>query len=181
LLRYYKHNIFKFSIYSISQYENNINSLCNFVLNIYRLYSGIFESMLGNHFNAVCLMKNDSPVKKGTVQIMSDFAKILGQRIRNYRTSKGLSQEKLAELSGFHPTYIGQVERGEKNATVDSVQKISAALGISLSKLFEKLGAQETEARNIPLECYEFLSAKTKEEQEHIYTILLEIDKYKNK
>ena len=53
---------------------------------------------------------------------MSDIAKILGQRIRNYRTSKGLSQEKLAELSGCHPTYIGQLERGEKNATVESVE-----------------------------------------------------------
>ena len=111
---------------------------------------------------------------------MSDIAKVLGQRIRNYRTSKGLSQEKLAELSGCHPTYIGQIERGEKNATVESIEKISSALDISLSKLFEKLGSQEDGSRNIPLECYEFLSAKTKEEQEHIYRILLEMDEYKN-
>jgi len=41
------------------------------------------------------------------------------------------------------------------------------------------LGAKEKETRNIPLECYEFLSSKTKEEQEHIYRILLEMDKYK--
>ena len=52
---------------------------------------------------------------------MSDIAKIIGQRIRNYRTQKGLSQEKLAELAGCHPTYIGQLERGEKNATLESV------------------------------------------------------------
>ena len=110
---------------------------------------------------------------------MSDIAKILGQRIRNYRTAKGLSQEKLAELAGCHPTYIGQIERGEKNATVESIEKISVALNISLSKLFEKLGAQENGIRNIPLECYEFISAKTKEEQEHIYRILLEMDNYK--
>ncbi len=111
---------------------------------------------------------------------MSDIAKALGQRIRNYRTDKGLSQEKLAELSGCHPTYIGQIERGEKNATIESIEKISLALNISLSKLFEKLGAQENGMRNIPLECYEFISTKTKEEQEQIYRILLEIDKYKN-
>ncbi len=110
---------------------------------------------------------------------MSDIAKFLGQRIRNYRTAGGLSQEKLAELSGCHPTYIGQIERGEKNATIESIEKISDALHISLSKLFEKIGTQENGARNIPLECYEFLSAKTKEEQEHIYRILLEMDKYK--
>lgn len=56
---------------------------------------------------------------------MSELTKIIGQRVRNYRTEKGLSQEKLAELSGCHPTYIGQVERGEKNATLDSVPNYS--------------------------------------------------------
>ena len=43
---------------------------------------------------------------------MSEIAKIIGQRIRSYRTQLGLSQEKLSELAGCHPTYIGQVERG---------------------------------------------------------------------
>ena len=111
---------------------------------------------------------------------MSDIAKVLGQRIRNYRTDKGLSQEKLAELSGSHHTYIGQIERGEKNATIESIEKIAAALNISLSKLFEELGAKDDGNRNIPLECYEFLLSKTKYEQEHIYRILLEVDRYKN-
>ena len=111
---------------------------------------------------------------------MSDIAKVLGQRIRNYRTDKELSQEKLAELSGCHHTYIGQIERGEKNATIESIEKIAAALNISLSKLFEELGAKDDGNRNIPLECYEFLLSKTKYEQEHIYRILLEMDRYKN-
>ncbi|MBP3436949.1 MAG: helix-turn-helix transcriptional regulator [Clostridia bacterium] len=110
---------------------------------------------------------------------MSEIAKILGQRIRNYRTAKHLSQEKLAELSGCHPAYIGQIERGEKNATIESIEKIATALRVSLSRLFENLGAKEDGALNIPLACYELLSAKTKEEQEHVYRILLEIDKYK--
>ena len=110
---------------------------------------------------------------------MSDIAKAVGQRIRNYRTQKGLSQEKLAELSGCHPTYIGQLERGEKNATLESIERITAALGISLSKLFEKLDGQEGDAKDIPLACYEFLSAKSPEEQEQLYKILLEMDKYK--
>ena len=75
---------------------------------------------------------------------MSDIAKVIGQRIRNYRTSAGLSQEKLAELSGCHPTYIGQLERGEKNATVESIEKIASALNVSLSKLFEQLGDRKS-------------------------------------
>ena len=112
---------------------------------------------------------------------MSEIAKAIGQRIRNYRTNQGLSQEKLAELSGCHPTYIGQLERGEKNATIESIEKISLALNIPLSQLFEKLGGQESERRDIPLACYDFLSAKTKEDQEQLYRILLELDKYKGK
>ena len=110
---------------------------------------------------------------------MSDIAKVVGQRIRNYRTQNGLSQEKLAELSGCHPTYIGQLERGEKNATLESVERIATALGVSLSKLFEKLGDQDNGEKSIPLACYEFLSAKSKDEQEQLYKILLEMDKYK--
>ena len=110
---------------------------------------------------------------------MSDLAKIVGQRIRNYRTQLGLSQEKLAELSGCHPTYIGQLERGEKNATLESIDKVASSLKISLSKLFENLGDESTNERNIPLECYEFLLTKSQEEQEQIIKILIEMDKYK--
>ena len=93
---------------------------------------------------------------------MSEISKFIGQRIRNYRTQQKLSQEKLAELSGCHPTYIG------------------SALNIPLSRLFEKLGDNE-QADSIPLKCYEFLSAKTKAEQEHLYRMLIEMDEYKNK
>ncbi|MBQ6707175.1 MAG: helix-turn-helix transcriptional regulator [Clostridia bacterium] len=110
---------------------------------------------------------------------MSDIAKSVGQRIRNYRIKLGLSQEKLAELSGCHPTYIGQLERGEKNATLESVERITNALGVSLADLFEKLGDRQDHKQSVPLLCYEFLSAKSEEEQEQLYKILLEMDKYK--
>lgn len=111
---------------------------------------------------------------------MSDLAKIVGRRIRNYRTQLGLSQEKLAELSGCHPTYIGQLERGEKNATLESIDKVATSLNISLSKLLENLGSANATERNIPLECYEFLLSKSREEQEQILKILFEMDKYKS-
>lgn len=109
---------------------------------------------------------------------MSEISKIIGQRIRNYRTEKRLSQEKLAEISGCHPTYIGQVERGEKNATLESIEKIACAMSIPLSKLFEKIG--EDSSNSIPLKCYELVASKTKAEQEHLYEILVTMDKYKN-
>ena len=111
---------------------------------------------------------------------MSEIAKHIGLRIRSYRTQLGYSQEKLAEISGCHPTYIGQIERGEKNPTLESVEKIATALNLSLSKLFENLGSDNSNERNIPLECYEFLLSKSKAEQQQIYKILLELDKYKS-
>lgn len=111
---------------------------------------------------------------------MSEISKLIGQRIRNYRTQQKLSQEKLAELCGCHPTYIGQVERGEKNATLESIEKIASALNIPLSQLFEKLGNGDV-SDSIPLKCYEFLSAKTKAEQEHLYKLIIEMDRYKSK
>lgn len=109
---------------------------------------------------------------------MSEITKIIGRRVRNYRTEKGLSQEKLAELSGCHPTYIGQVERGEKNVTLESIEKITSAMNISLSKLFEKIG--EDDFNGYPMKCYELVAAKNKAEQERLYKLLIEIDKYKN-
>ncbi len=109
---------------------------------------------------------------------MSEIAKIIGLRIRNYRTQKGLSQEKLAEAAGCHPTYIGQIERGEKNATLESIEKIASAMCVPLSKLFEKIGDDNTDS--IPAKCYEFIASKSKSDQEHLYMMLLEMDKYKN-
>ncbi len=109
---------------------------------------------------------------------MSEITKTIGQRIRNYRTEKGLSQEKLAEMSGCHPTYIGQVERGEKNATLESIEKITSAMNVSLSKLFEKIG--ENNSDSYPMKCYDLIASKTKSEQEHLYRMLVEIDQYKN-
>ena len=109
---------------------------------------------------------------------MSDIAKIMGQRIRNYRTKKGLSQEKLAELAGCHPTYIGQLERGEKNATLESVEKIASAMDISLSELFDKLG--KSGGDNIAAKCYDLVASKNEAEQKQLYKMLQEMDKYKN-
>ena len=110
---------------------------------------------------------------------MSDIAKVVGQRIKRHRISLGLSQEKLAELAGCHPTYVGQLERGEKNATIESIERISSAMSISLSRLFEKLEERQSEDANIPLACYDLISTKNPIEQEQLYNILLEIDKYK--
>ena len=60
----------------------------------------------------------------------------LGARIRKLRKAQEWSQERLAEYSGMHWTYIGQVERGERNLTLQSIQAIAKALGLKISELF---------------------------------------------
>jgi len=64
-----------------------------------------------------------------------EFLIKLGQRIRNLREAKGWSQERLAEECGLHRTYIGALERGERNVAALNLRKISSALGVSLSQL----------------------------------------------
>lgn len=68
---------------------------------------------------------------------MADIVKVVGERIRYFRKERGLSQEELAYRASLHNTYIGQLERGEKNATIESLAKISAALDITIAELFE--------------------------------------------
>jgi XRE family transcriptional regulator, regulator of sulfur utilization len=65
-----------------------------------------------------------------------DIAKKLGERIRNIRKEKDWSQEKLGEIAGLHTNYVGQIERGEKNLTIESIEKICNGLNISLEELF---------------------------------------------
>ena len=105
----------------------------------------------------------------------------LGKNISDYRKKQGISQEKLAELSGCHTSYIGQIERGEKNATIESVEKIANALNVSLSTLFEKLGADGEPENSIAIQFYEFLLTKNRKQQEQLYRILIETDNYKKK
>lgn len=59
----------------------------------------------------------------------------IGNSVRQFRQKRGVSQEDLAEAAGLHRTYIGMIERGEKNITVLSATKIAKALGVSLSAL----------------------------------------------
>jgi transcriptional regulator with XRE-family HTH domain len=58
-----------------------------------------------------------------------------GQKVRAERQKQGLSQEELAEKAGVHRTYIGMIERGEKNITLLNIEKIAKALEIPLDKL----------------------------------------------
>jgi transcriptional regulator with XRE-family HTH domain len=58
-----------------------------------------------------------------------DLQRILGKNLRAYREARGLSQEAFADVLGFHRTYMGGVERGERNLTLKSVERIADRLG----------------------------------------------------
>ena len=60
-----------------------------------------------------------------------------GNKVRERRVKLGLSQEELAHRAGVHRTYIGMIERAEKNITLENIQKISEALKMPLNKLMD--------------------------------------------
>lgn len=60
-----------------------------------------------------------------------------GQKVRKARLKKGLSQEELAEKAGVHRTYIGMIERAEKNITLLNIEKLAKALDISIVDLLK--------------------------------------------
>ena len=65
-----------------------------------------------------------------------DIVKVFGTNVRRYRNEKGISQEKLAELSGLHRTYISDVERFQRSIALENIQRLADALGIEVYKLF---------------------------------------------
>ena len=68
---------------------------------------------------------------------MQNYKLTLGQNIRIIRNEQKLSQEKLAEISSLHRTYIGSIERGERNISLDNIILIAKALDVKLCKLLE--------------------------------------------
>jgi transcriptional regulator with XRE-family HTH domain len=70
---------------------------------------------------------------------MQDLQKRLGLRIRSMRQKQSLSQEAFADACGVHRSYMGAVERGEKNLTVASLSKIAHALNVKVGDLFRGL------------------------------------------
>lgn len=58
-----------------------------------------------------------------------ELQRVLGRNLRRYREARGISQEDFAEIFDVHRTYIGGVERGERNLTLKSVERIAATIG----------------------------------------------------
>lgn len=74
-------------------------------------------------------------MKKNTIDTLSDF----GCKVRALRKARGLSQEDLAYLSQLDRSYIGGVERGDRNISLVNISKIASALNITISELFKDI------------------------------------------
>ena len=76
----------------------------------------------------------------------SSLLRKFGENVRSHRLAMALSQESFAELAGVHRTYVGMIERGEKNITLLNIQKFADALGVKIESLlvFENYGKRRT-------------------------------------
>ncbi|WP_338138653.1 helix-turn-helix transcriptional regulator [Burkholderia multivorans] len=77
----------------------------------------------------------------------SALLEILAENIRSFRAERGLSQEALADLCSLHRTYIGSVERRERNVTIASLAVLADALGVSVPEL---LTPREHDKKKVP-------------------------------
>lgn len=68
---------------------------------------------------------------------MSEVRETLAENMRKYRARQGFSQEELAAICGLHRTYISDIERCERNLSIDNVEKIAKAFNISVSELLK--------------------------------------------
>jgi CheY-like chemotaxis protein len=67
---------------------------------------------------------------------------LLGNAIKEQRSALGISQEELAARAGLHRTYVSEVERGERNPSIASIEKLAQALEVSFTSLFERTSQQ---------------------------------------
>lgn len=107
---------------------------------------------------------------------MSQIIQIVAKRLKDYRLQRGLTQEDLAEKANLHYTYIGQVERAEKNVTINTLERIIDSLNVSFSELFT--GIEQSPIENsIPRQCYDLVSSLPPDKQQIAYDLLCYIKK----
>ena len=101
------------------------------------------------------------------MEILKEF----GARVRELRKAKGFSQEKLAQKSHLHYTYIGAVERGERNPSLLSIQKIAEGLGVEITSLFYFPGKGD-QREKVLSEILQHLSVKKRSQVSTILKII---------
>jgi transcriptional regulator with XRE-family HTH domain len=74
----------------------------------------------------------------GKVRKLGGLHEVIAANVRRLRKGRGLSQEALAEECGYHRTYVGGIERGERNITIATLEALAGALGVEPLRLLER-------------------------------------------
>lgn len=69
--------------------------------------------------------------------MLSDFLKLVGENVRKTRKERGMTQEELAEKVGLQNTYIGGIERGERNISLETLEKVANGLEVKPNTLLD--------------------------------------------
>ncbi|SFA99484.1 MULTISPECIES: helix-turn-helix domain-containing protein [unclassified Bacillus (in: firmicutes)] len=109
---------------------------------------------------------------------MSIFLISVGEKIRTFRKSKGLTQEELAEKVQLQSSYIGSIERGERNISLLTLQKILDGLEVSLEIFFRK---ENLEQREIVSKLVSSLNFRSEDEVKLIYNLTEELVRFLDK
>ncbi len=109
---------------------------------------------------------------------MEDIKKKFGEKVRYYRMKKGLTQWELADKADLHYTYVGSIERGEKNITLKNINRIADALNTKITDLldFDQSELEEIEPDDLlKLKLSKILRNKSEKEIKRLFKILKDI------
>lgn len=104
------------------------------------------------------------------VNTEKEFLKLLGCRVRDYRKALGISQERLAELAGVHPTYISNIENAKANASIDICRRVAHSLNVPLAQLID-INQAKVERDDLMKAFAEIKSLNRKEQKMFLETI----------
>lgn len=113
---------------------------------------------------------------------MSEISRKIGKNIRALRKTSGLSQEQLALRADINASYMGQVERGEKNPTIDVLSKISSALGMPLEQIIRIDTQPKLQDKDNPIsdKIAHQLNGLSLKEQEAVYRLVKQLVHFKD-
>ncbi|WP_168205869.1 helix-turn-helix domain-containing protein [Geobacter sp. FeAm09] len=99
-----------------------------------------------------------------------EFLKLLGYRVRDFRKAHGISQERLAELAGVHPTYISNIENAKANASIGIFRRMAISLDVPLPQLID-INQAKVERDDLMMALMKIRSLSEKEQKIFLATI----------